>query len=46
VVGLDPDAALITTAVDLLGVNHDLYQMPSRLQTRKSPASDEQLTDT
>jgi hypothetical protein len=45
VVGLDPDAGLITTAVDLLGANHDLYKRASRLQTRKSPASDEQLSD-
>ena len=45
VVGLDPDAALITTAVDLLGANQDRYQKASRLQTLKSPASDEQLSD-
>ena len=45
VVGLDPDAALITTAVDLLGANQDRYQKASRPQTLKSPASDEQLSD-
>ena len=45
VLGLDPDAALITTAVDLLGANQDRYQKASRPQTLKSPASDEQLSD-
>ena len=45
VLGLDPDAALIITAVDLLGANQDRYQKASRLQTLKSPASDEQLSD-